>query len=102
MALVAVAIFFPAESFAGASGSIASDCAFLLETPDDSSTLSATFDIDVNEVLALAGDGVKFVAYFISSDFPCFNKAANSKQLFSADNFFTAGISRSKYSIKRE
>ncbi|MBA3065043.1 hypothetical protein KJ633_06930, partial [bacterium] len=101
-ALAVVAVVFPAKSFAGTSGSIAADCAFLLETPDDSSTFSAVYNIDMREVLALSGDGVKFVSYLITSDFPCFNKAANSAKLISAENFFTAGISRSKYSVKLE
>ena len=102
MAFIAVVAFFPAESFAGTSGSIADDCAFLLETPDDSSTLSADFDIDVSEVVALTGNGVKFVSYLFSLESPCFNKAANSVKLINAENFFTAGISPSKYSVKLE
>ena len=100
--LIAVVVIFPAESFAGTSGSIAADCAFLLETPDDGSTLSAAFGVDVCETPALIDDGVKFVSYLFSSNSPCFNKPANSKQLINAENFFTAGISRSRYSVQTE
>jgi len=101
-ALAAVAVFFPAESFAGTSGDIAADCAFLLETPDDTSSISAVFDNDLREVPVLSDDGGKFTHYLISSGLPCFNKAADSAKLINAENFFTAGISRSKYSVKLE
>ncbi len=101
-ALIAVVAVLPAESLAGNSGSIAADCAFLLETPDDSSSLSAVFNNDMCEVLALSDDGVKFIPALEASGFPCFNRAANSAKLFSAENFFTAGISRSRYSVKLE
>ena len=101
LALIAVAVF-PAESFAGTSGSIVADCAFLLETPDDGSTLSAVFGVDICETPALTDNGVKFVSYLFSSDFPCFNKAADSTKLINAEKFFTAGISRSRYSVQIE
>jgi len=101
-ALIAVVVVFPAESFAGTSGSIVADCAFLLETPDDGSTLSAVFGVDICETPALTDNGVKFVSYLFSSDSPCFNKAANSAKLINAENFFTAGIARSRYSVQIE
>jgi len=102
LALIAAAVFFPAESFAGMSGDIAADCAFLLETPDDSSALSAVFDLDLRKMPVLSDDSGKFSLYLNLPVSPCFDKVANSAKLIIAENFFTAGISRSQYSVKLE